>query len=1173
MNITKLLNRACDSINYDVNLQEVLDFIVKNKIKYCILLKDEKPVGIITEKDILLAYTQHSNIKVKALEFANTNLFTSKENRELNYILGLMLNNNIRKIIITNEDDLYVGTILQETLIYKFEENIFKSNIKAKELIKSSNKALVSNKDSSIQDCLEIMSKDDSGSILIFNNSNEAIGILTQSDIITLAQKHVNTNQAIKTFIHLDLIFFDSEDFLIDILRIIKEKQIRRAVIFDKKENEYFVITSKDILRNIQGNYSIFLESKLKDIKNTFNSLNEAVIELYDDGKEQIIYWFNNKAKNLFNLSIDKDITTIIPKDRWNYIYKNIQENNFDKSDFIEINENTFQLTIIETKLLNATLIKLLFTNITEIIDKNKQIEHKFIETFEQDSIGILHISLENKIIDANKKIVQMLGYKKDELIGKNILNLTYHEDIDKTLEHINNLFKGKFISHSFEKRCVKKDNSIIWFNVTSSISTKNNDKQYLICFILDITDQIELKEKLIESNKKFKLLYEEVPFPYQSLDKNGIIKSVNKKWLEITGYEREEVIGEKFTDFSPDNSEIIKKEFKEFLEVNFCKNKQIRIRKKNNKIILADFTGQISKEDGEISAYCVFKDITEEVIINRKLNLSNIVFENTTEAIIITDEKNKIISTNNSFSKITGYSFEEVKNKNPKMLNSGHHSKTFYIDLWKDLLENNFWEGEIWNRKKNGEIYPEWLNISIVRDLNGNITNYVALFSDITKIKSSTNKIEFLAHHDSLTSLPNRLLLNARLNKSIEKCNLEQSRLAVFFIDIDNFKLINDTHGHSLGDKVIKSVAQRLKKNIRKNDTLARIGGDEFIIVIEDIFEEKNIENIACKILNDFEELIKIEKHIFDITISIGISIFPNNGLNAEDLIKHADTAMYSAKNAGKNQFHFYESKMTSEIFEKIIMKKEIKEAIKNDEFEVYYQPQIDIKSNKIVGAEALVRWNHKKLGLVSPLNFIPHAEENRLIIPLGEVILEKACSFMKKLHELNILNEGKIAVNISGVQIKHSDIIKTIQEKLELTKLDPSFLEVEVTESYIMEDIKNSLIILKNLKDLGIKLSIDDFGTGYSSLNYLKQFPIDKLKIDKSFINELPDNSKDVAIAKTVIALTKGLGIKSIAEGVEINSQKDFLAQEECDEIQGWVYSKALKEDDFVNYVKEFQ
>ncbi|MEZ4694734.1 MAG: diguanylate cyclase, partial [Aliarcobacter sp.] len=652
-------------------------------------------------------------------------------------------------------------------------------------------------------------------------------------------------------------------------------------------------------------NYNLFLESKLTDIKNTFNSLNEAVIEVFDNEDEQIIYWFNNKASELFNIKVDENITTFLSPIMWSTLYNKIRLNNFDKNEIIEIGENIFQLNIIYTKVLDNAIIKLLFTNISEIANQNKQIENNF------------------------------------------------------------------------------------------------------------------------------KFLYEEVPYPYQSLNEKGEIINVNKKWLEIMGYKKDEVLGENFSKFTDEKIERLKKLFLQFLTTKHVENIKLRIKKKNGEIILSNFTGNLSNIKDTITTHCVFKDITEEEKLQKKLQLSDIVFENTTEGIIITNERFEIISVNNAFSKITGYSFDDVKNKNPKILKSGKHDKNFYKHLYQELKEKNSWKGEIWNRKKNGEIYPEWLNISVVKDKKNSIINYVALFSDITKIKNSSAKIEFLAHHDPLTKLPNRLLLQARLLKSIDDSIELKQRLGVFFIDIDNFKFINDTYGHSIGDKIINLVAQRLQKNIRKNDTISRIGGDEFIIVIEDIKDSLNAKKIAQNILDEFKEPIKMQEYLFDVTLSIGVSIFPENGLSDEDLIKHADTAMYSAKNLGKNQFQFYKHEMTSEIYEKIIMKQELTDALKNNEFEVYYQPQIDIKENKIIGAEALIRWRHKNLGVIFPKDFIPYAEETKLIIPIGEFVLNNACKFMKELHETKILENGTVSVNLSHIQIKYDDVNELIRRE----------------------------------------------------------------------------------------------------------------------------------------------
>ena len=574
MSLIKLISQIEDSINFDVTLQEILDFMIKNKTKHFVLLKDKKPVGIITERDILFLYAKHIDLNQKAIDFANKKLITSKENRQINYILGLMLNHNVRRILVLDKDDNYLGCIIQEKIIFQFEEDLFKTNIKAKELIKNNSKAIHVQKESNIQNVIDLMTQKNIGSILIFDK-NEPIGILTESDVINLAQKHIDTSLNIQEFMHKNLICFDEEELLFDVVRKMKENEIRRAVIFNKKENEYFIITSKDILNNIKGNYNLFLEKKLKDVKNTFNSLNEAVIELFDTDDEQIIYWFNKKASKLFDIEINKNITTIIPSQKWDSIYKQIKNNDLKDNEIIEIKDNLFQLTVLNTILLDNAIIKLLFTNITEITNKNKQIENKF------------------------------------------------------------------------------------------------------------------------------KFLYDEAPYPYQSLNDKGIVMDVNKKWLDITGYKKDEVIGQKFFNFTDETFENLKEKFKIFLTDKRIENEYINIKKKNGETILGSFTGNISNINDEMRTHCIFKDITQEEKIEKKLKLSDIVFENTTEGIIITNEKSEIISVNNAFSNITGYSFDEIKFLNPKILKSGKHDKEFYTNLWAELKKNGSWKGEIWNRKK----------------------------------------------------------------------------------------------------------------------------------------------------------------------------------------------------------------------------------------------------------------------------------------------------------------------------------------------------------------------------------------------------------------------------------------------------------------------------------------
>lgn len=511
----------------------------------------------------------------------------------------------------------------------------------------------------------------------------------------------------------------------------------------------------------------------------------------------------------------------------------------------------------------------------------------------------------------------------------------------------------------------------------------------------------------------------------------------------------------------------------------------------------------------------------------------------------------------------------KELIGKHLRFFISDSHSSDFYRKMWLAVFKNGYWQGEISGIRKNGESFPQWLNITTIKDNEDKVINYIGVLSDISMIKKSEEKLEFLAHHDPLTKLPNRLLLLANLEQAIKRAKREEHKIAIMFLDLDRFKEINDTFGHSYGDEILKIVTSRFKLVMREEDTIARIGGDEFILLIEDVNEVNDIETVLYKVLGVFDENIVVNDNSFSLSVSIGVSIFPDDGIEIEDLIKNADAAMYQAKDAGRNTYRFYTKQMTKSLFAKMLIKTEIEKAIQNDEFVLHYQPQISINSGKILGVEALVRWNHPDMGLLFPSKFITEAENTKQIIALGQLVLEKACLDAKKWIDTEMFT-GKVSVNVSAVQIEQKDFYDVVIATLKKTGLSGNFLELELTESYMMENPEESIGVFKKLRNHGITLSIDDFGTGYSSLSYLKQLPIDKLKIDRSFIMEIPEDTGDMVITKTIIAMAKSLGYSVIAEGIETKEQHEFLKNEGCYEGQGYLYSRPIPIEDFEVFLK---
>ncbi len=560
-------------------------------------------------------------------------------------------------------------------------------------------------------------------------------------------------------------------------------------------------------------------------------------------------------------------------------------------------------------------------------------------------------------------------------------------------------------------------------------------------------------------------------------------------------------------------------------------------------------------------------KNITREKNSELKLKLLAEIFKTGTEAIFITNPKGEISDVNKAFESTTGYTKEEVLGKNPRILKSGKHDALFYQNMWNSLKTKGYWKGEVWDRRKNGEIFPKWSSISAVKDDEGKITHYIAMFSDISLIKKSEESIQRLSYEDPLTGLPNRSLFFDRLRQAIAEADNSNTGLALIFTDIDRFKIINDSLGHRLGDDLIAKVSLRLTSNIKKSDTVARIGGDEFAIILRGIRDNQHPAIVAERVIDAFKKPFLLAGQEIFLSASMGITLYPHDSRLFEEIITYADLAMYTAKDKGGNNYQFYSTEMNAKANEIFDLETKLRKAIEEERFVMYYQPQVDTFTNKITGVEALIRWFHNGQ-FISPGKFIPLAEETGLIIPLGEWVIRTVIMQIKLWLRAD-LTPPRVSINISGRQFYQQDLLENITEIILETGIEPNYLEFEITESTVMNDILSNIHTMEKLKELGIHISLDDFGTGYSSLNYLKQFPIDILKIDKSFIDNIPSDEGDKAIAKSIINLAHSLNFKVIAEGVENEDQLAFLAENDCDFIQGYYFFKPMNADDLYKHL----
>jgi len=557
--------------------------------------------------------------------------------------------------------------------------------------------------------------------------------------------------------------------------------------------------------------------------------------------------------------------------------------------------------------------------------------------------------------------------------------------------------------------------------------------------------------------------------------------------------------------------------------------------------------------------------DLTREVLLR--------AFVQSREAVLITDRNNNIVSVNGAFTRLTGYSTEEVLGLNPRILASGQAAPEFYVRMWHALSEHGFWEGEIWDKRKDGSNYPKWLSISVIRDEAGTIQNYVANFTDISTSKEAADRLAQLAYHDPLTHLPNRLALDAQLTQALRICEREGRQLALMLIDLDNFKNINDSLGHHIGDELLKGVALRLRECVRSSDLVARLGGDEFVVVLPEIDGPLTAARVASKIQSNLAECYVVADHVLYATPSIGISLYPGDGPDGITLLRNADSAMYHAKNSGRNNHQFYTARMNETAGERLQMENALRQAISSispasNEFSLHYQPQVDARTGRVVALEALLRWNSPTFGSVPPTRFIGIAEDTGLIQPLGDWVIWETCRQVQEMKSLGI-HGIRVAINVSAQQLRNENLIQMVRGALACYELAPGEIELEVTENTAMHNPEVTLSILDQLADMGIQLAIDDFGTGYSSLAYLKHLPINRLKLDRSFVNDIETDANDAAICAATIALGHNLGLELVAEGVETEAQSEYLTRLGCDCLQGYLFSRPQPFDDIVAYL----
>lgn len=779
---------------------------------------------------------------------------------------------------------------------------------------------------------------------------------------------------------------------------------------------------------------------------------------------------------------------------------------------------------------------------------------------------GLVVLDESNQIIQANENFYQI--FDVDSRANKKRLS-SYIDDVGLS-KRITAVLSDK--KERKDYKCNYKNNSFLNISISSTVL---NEQDALLLIVEDITEQEKLFQSEKEAKSKTESILQNVFDGIITFDSDGIIKTYNKSAEKMFGYDNEFIIGKHVSIIiKPEKNKTKTNTFDSGL-LKYNEILHSSLRNAIGKTVSHDkFPVDISVSDMpdkyNQTFTAVIRDMSGRKKIENKMKILSSAIEQTADSVIITDQMGVITYVNSAFEKMTGYSKSEALGKSPNIVKSGNHNREFYRNLWLNINEGNVFIDTFINRKKDGELYYEEKTITPLIDDSGNITQYVSTGKNITERMKAQDRLNYLAYHDVLTGLPNRMLLAERMSQEIKRAKRLKTKAALLFIDIDRFKNVNDTLGHYIGDELLTKVAIRLREEIRSGDTVARLGGDEFGLLLTDIKHESAVTDFSEKLLVSLSKSYNVDGNELYATASIGICLFPDDGDTDVKLLKNADAAMYKAKEGGKNTFKYYSHEMCNKAKQRLSLETSMRSAIDNNEFILHYQPQIELGTNKIRSVEALIRWNNPGQGLIPPNDFIPFLEETGMIIPVGKWIVSEAIRTHKEF--LKYKNGPElISINISGKQFLSEDLASYIIDALWESNLSADNIELEITESLLMENIEETIKVLSRLKELGVKIAVDDFGTGYSSLSYLKRLPIDVLKLDQSFVKDIDKDADSASIASAIISLGHDLGMEIIAEGVETESQMEFLADKKCDIVQGYLYSKPVSSGEIKSFIKK--
>ncbi len=922
------------------------------------------------------------------------------------------------------------------------------------------------------------------------------------------------------------------------------------------------------------------------EAENRYHIISDNILDgLITINNKGLIEAFNPAAQNIFAYSekevIGKSVNVVMPDS-----YRHEHDNDLEKYQRIGIAQEVSGLrkdgTLFALDLAVSEMFvgeRMSFIAVVRDVTGRKRAKLKLDESIARYDDLVLHIPVGVYLFGfhtddsmgfeyVSPVFCQLLGIDEDAVLrDANVAFLATHPDDLDSLICANNEAKVSMKPFRWEGRFVVRGETR-WIQIESDLTTQNDDGSLWSGVVSDVTERRKAEEELNEQAMRTRLILQTTQDGFWMVDLKGNLLDVNDTYCRMSGYSKEELLDMHVSEVEANETpEETKAHINTILETGFdCF--ETRHRCKDGSLLELEVSTSLAGLGDNRVFFVFIRAIHDRKQAEANLRIAAAAFDSQ-ESLMITDANGVILRVNQAFTETTGYTAEETVGQTPSMLKSDRHDADFYDAMWESIHRNGAWQGEIWDRRKNGEVYPKWLSISAVKGDDGSITHYVGSHIDITERKAAEEEIENLAFFDPLTNLPNRRLLLDRLKQALVSAARNDREGALLFLDLDSFKTLNDSLGHDMGDILLQQVAQRLLSCVREHDTVARLGGDEFVILLEELSSHtidaaSQIETVSEKIIATLNQPYQLGPQEWHSTPSIGITLFNNGHQKADELFKQADIAMYQAKKAGCNTLRFFDTKMQEAVNVRADIEGDLRNAIEQQQFQLYYQIQVD-NADHPLGAEALIRWIDPERGFVSPAQFIPLAEETGLILHIGQWVLDTACAQIKAWQQDPLTSELVLAVNVSAKQFHQVDFVERVRETVLRHDINPMLLKLELTESMLQDDIEETIASMNALNEIGIQFSLDDFGTGYSSLQYLKRLPLDQLKIDQSFVRDIATDSSDKAIVGTIIAMAHAMDIDVIAEGVETDEQLQSLKKSCCTHYQGYLFGKPAPIQEF--------